>query len=206
MKAERELAKFLDRYFYTDRMFSKVKRNDDEVAQMEGSDIVVSIPDLEIQDAIVDEKAAIYYINKDLKTFVLELSFIDCSLQHRQGWFVNPDLTTEYYLMQWIKADVADPVMVNEQDVTEIECVLVSRRKLFDYFRDYGYDVERLNEISRKIRRDKSYRAPRAERFRFLCSGSLAEKPVNVLLDKDVYIRLSELHCLVRPDSGCSRL
>lgn len=132
MEAERELAKYLDKHLYTKDIFTKAERTDSASDQMEGSDIIVSIPSLNIQDAIVDEKASIYYINKDLKTFVLEISFLNRSYQIQEGWFINESLSTEYYLMQWIKANVADPWQVKENNITEIECVLVSKQKLKD--------------------------------------------------------------------------
>ena len=140
MEAERELAKFLDKHLYTKEIFTRSDRTDNAFTQIDGSDIIISIPSLGIKDAIVDEKASIYYINKDLRTFVLEISFLNRDYQIQKGWFVNDQLSTQYYLMQWIKANVADPRQVKEGNITEIECVLVSKKKLKDYFEREGYD------------------------------------------------------------------
>ena len=93
----------------TEGIFTRAERTDNAYTQIEGSDIILSIPSLNIQDAVVDEKASIYYINKDLRTFVLEISFLNRGYQIQEGWFVNDQLSTQYYLMQWIKANVADP-------------------------------------------------------------------------------------------------
>ena len=152
MEAERELAKFLDKHLYTKEIFTRSDRTDNAFTQIDGSDIIISIPSLGIKDAIVDEKASIYYINKDLRTFVLEISFLNRGYQIQKGWFVNDQLSTQYYLMQWIKANVADPRQVKEGNITEIECVLVSKKKLKDYFEREGYDKTRLIQLSQQMR------------------------------------------------------
>lgn len=127
MEAERELAKYLDKRLYTKDIFTRAERTDNATTQINGSDIILSIPSLGIMDAVVDEKASIYYINKNLRTFVLEVSFLNRGLHYCEGWFIDDNLSTDYYLMQWIKADVSDPWQVKEYNITEIECVLVSK-------------------------------------------------------------------------------
>ena len=152
MEAERELAKFLDKHLYTNSIFTRAERTDNASTQIDGSDIILSIPSLGIRDAVVDEKASIYYINKDLRTFVLEISFLNRGYQYNEGWFVDESLSTEYYLMQWIKANVADPWQVKENNITEIECVLISKAKLKEYFDNEGYDKAKLLQTAKKIR------------------------------------------------------
>ena len=200
MEAERELAKFLDKHLYTKDIFTRSDRTDNASTQIDGSDIIISIPSLGIRDAIVDEKASIYYINKDLRTFVLEISFLNRGYQIKEGWFVNDQLSTQYYLMQWIKANVADPWQVKEGNITEIECVLVSKKKLKDYFEREGYDKTRLIQLSQQMRASQQKMlAPSGKPYRFFFTQNLAEKPVNILLNKEEYIRLGEFHYFVKP-------
>lgn len=200
MEAERELAKFLDKHLYTKDIFTRSDRTDNASTQIDGSDIIISIPSLGIRDAIVDEKASIYYINKDLRTFVLEISFLNRGYQIQEGWFVNDQLSTQYYLMQWIKANVADPWQVKEGNITEIECVLVSKKKLKDYFEREGYDKTRLIQLSQQMRASQQKMlAPSGKPYRFFFTQNLAEKPVNILLNKEEYIRLGEFHYFVKP-------
>ncbi len=123
MEAERELAKFLDKHLYTNNIFTRSDRTDDSVTQVASSDIIPSVPSLGIKDAVVDEKASIYYINKDLRTLAQEMRATH-------------------------KTMIAPP--------------------------------------------DKPYR--------FYFTQKLAEKPVNILLNKEEYIRLSEFHYFVRPN------
>ncbi len=99
-----------------------------------------------------------------------------------------------------IKADIADPWMVKDHNIKEIECVLVSKKKLQKYFEEQGLTHEKLKEITEHMRKDSSYRAPYNPEFRFYYSPQLAEKPINILLNKEVYIRLGEFHYFVTPN------
>lgn len=203
MEAERELAKFLDKHLYTKDIFTHSERTDNASKQINGSDIIITIPSLGIKDAVVDEKASIYYINKNLRTFVLEVSFLNRSLHYNEGWFVDDSLSTEYYLMQWIKANVADPWQVKENNITEIECVLVSKAKLKAYFEAEGYNKEKLLQIAKEMREsNQKMIAPEGKPYRFYFTQKLAEKPVNILLNKEEYIRLGEFHYFVKPSDN----
>ena len=41
--------------------------------------------------------------------------------------------------------------------------------------------------------------APKGKPYRFYFTQKLAEKPVNILLNKEEYIRLGEFHYFVKP-------
>ena len=102
--------------------------------------------------------------------------------------------------MQWIKANIDDPWQVKENNITEIECVLVSKEKLKKYFENEGYSKERLIEIAQNMRNNnRKMIAPDDKPYRFFFTQNLAEKPVNILLNKEEYIRLSEFHDIIKP-------
>lgn len=79
MKVERELARFMDEHLYNDGRFSKAERTDSIEAQMSGSDIILSIPSIGVENIIVDEKGMTQYMDNPLPTFSLELSFMNYS-------------------------------------------------------------------------------------------------------------------------------
>lgn len=208
MDAERELAKFLDLHLYNNGIFQNVHRTDDPNSQMEGSDIIVSIPSLGLSNIIVDEKASIYYINKPLNTFVLELSFVNKQYHLQEGWFTNESLKTQYYLIQWIKANVENPRDVTAETITEIECVLVSKQKIYSFLSQFGYDKNALRMKAKEIRDkdidgsfEKSYDKP----FWFFFTKRLAEKPINLLLTKQAYFEICDMHFIVKP-TECIRI
>lgn len=203
MNVEQEVANYLDKYLYSRDMFTQAERTDDANNQINGSDIIISIPDKNLENIVVDEKAAIYYVNKNLQTFALELSFLNSGLHYSEGWFVNTNLATEYYLIQWLNADIDDPWQVKENNITEIECVLVSKAKLKEYFANEGYDKTKFLQIAQKMRAsNQTMIAPPGKPYRFYYTQKLAEKPVNLLLSKEEYIRLSEFHYFVRPNGN----
>ena len=105
--------------------------------------------------------------------------------------------------MQWIKANVADPWQVKENNITEIECVLVSKAKLKAYFASEGYSKEELLQTAQEMRAShQTMIAPTGKPYRFYFTQKLAEKPVNILLNKEEYIRLSEFHYFVKPNGN----
>ena len=87
MSAEGQLGIFLDRYLYSRleeagriRSFRRVR---DRSGQLRGTDVILTAP--EGGALRLDEKAQLYYLNRDLPTFAFELSFL---LQGKEvpGW------------------------------------------------------------------------------------------------------------------------
>lgn len=202
---EREIAKFLDKNLYAnDLLFSKSNRTDGKKEQIDGSDIVVSTADGKLDDAIVDEKVAARYANTDLNTFALELSFIGKQNNVHVGWFIDESKTTQYYLLGWITdADIPynpktkryDTDLIREDNINSMDWVLVSRQAIVEFLNEKGYDHAMLSELSNSIRqrgyvKTKDFVNEVAMRY----SDRYAEKPINILLTKDTYIKLSDYH------------
>ena len=55
-KVERSIASFLDKHFYNQSIFTDVHRCYNKEQQVKGTDIIVSIPSLGINKAVIDEK------------------------------------------------------------------------------------------------------------------------------------------------------
>lgn len=116
MEAERELAKFLDKHLYTKDIFTRANRTDNASTQIDGSDIILSIPSLGID------------------------------------------------------------------------------------FESEGYNKEKLLQIAQEMRvSHQTMIAPLGKPYRFYYTQKLAEQPVNILLNKEEYIRLGEFHFFVKP-------
>lgn len=141
MRVERELARFMDDYLYNDGRFTCVERTDSIEAQLSGSDIILSIPSLGINDIIVDEKGMTQYMDNPLPTFSLELSFLNYG-REITGWFVDDDKVTEYYMFIWPKAKVK--WNATYEDIIEVEYALVSKEAIRNYMADKGYTKEAL--------------------------------------------------------------
>ena len=108
--AEREVSKFLDKYFYNEHVDNFI-RFDDINHQFRGIDVKFSIN--ELKDTIVDEKAQIDYVNKHLPTFAFEIDFIDAGNNYRKGWFLDDSKQTQFYLLIWITSKKPYPLLTN---------------------------------------------------------------------------------------------
>ena len=60
---------------------------------------------------------------------------------------MSPDTITEYYLFQWLKADVDDYLNINEYNITEIEVMLVSKRDIINRLKEDGLTYNKVLEV-----------------------------------------------------------
>lgn len=203
MLVEREIAKFLDKHLYSDNtVFKQCLRTDDINQQLEGSDIIVTTINDDLNDAVVDEKVAVTQANKPLKTFALELSFIGRNKIKRCGWFIDKNKKTEYYLIGWInKADIPyntqkgkwETDLIREDNIKELEWALVSRKKIFDFLIERGWTLERIIKQEEKIRKNKSVKTKEfINDVSFRYSDAYIEKPINILLKRETYLNLAD--------------
>lgn len=104
MKAEQRLGEFMDTYFYSkletdNKGILKCERIIDKELQMNGIDVCIETINGKI---FLDEKAAIYYSNAMIPTFAFEINSIQTGhIEPVQGWFINDELQTQYYMLIW---------------------------------------------------------------------------------------------------------
>lgn len=202
MNVEREIAKFLDKNLYTQAIFSRHERTDNLDIQMQGSDIILSIPSKGIKDAVVDEKALTHYINSNLPTFALELDFLSSRGDVIQGWLLDNTKTTEYYLLQWIWANKQWNIVCD--DITKLRYLLVSRNKILQFLESQGLSSDVLMNKSKQIR--AKYKDTNTgvfidkqtgKDYWFYYSGQLAEKPINIVIRRKIYESLANLDGII---------
>lgn len=199
-KVEKSIASFLDKHFYNQSMFTDVHRCYNKEQQVKGTDIIVSIPSLGINKAIIDEKAAITKVNCDLRTFSLELWRKDRRGVGGLGWLMSPDIITEYYLFQWLKADVDDYLDINEHNITEIEVMLVPKKAITDRLKEDGLTYNKVLEVIELIKsgRGVEYLSSYKKEYWFYHSGYLVESPINILMKKELYKKLAVIHQIIK--------
>ena len=95
-KVGNEVTNFFEKFFYTRdevKDFYRYKLKDE---QFMGMDVRFSFG--ELKDIVVDEKAQLYYVNKDLPTFAFEVEYmLNGELKH--GWLIDKGKMTKYYLL-----------------------------------------------------------------------------------------------------------
>lgn len=140
-----------------------------------------------------DEKAAVKWSNKDLKTFALELKYINRAGNLHRGWFL--DTTQENNSYNFI---YTDKVRDNEGDfdyntftpdnIKEVTCYIVRKNKIKEYFSSIGWNEEKLLEKAREIRRTNGNCEMcdlNKDGLRFHFAKNLPEKCINVLISRN---------------------
>jgi len=197
-KAEFEVSKFLDKYFYP-KFYPNRERVSDKVNQLNGIDVIIDIP--EIGKVAVDEKAAVHYVNKGIPTFAFEVDFRLNTGELVEGWFLSKSKTTQYYLLIWVWADKDKGF--DYDDISKLEVILIDRFKVQKALLNYGMSENTINEISKTLRErniagvhHKDFSKP----FYFYLTSHLSENPLNIILKKDFLIQNSIHHSfIVRP-------
>lgn len=195
---EKIVAEYLDsKLYHREDIFDKILRTDDRENQLAGSDLLMTIERKNIFNSVVDEKAQLYYLKGGLPTFAFELSFLRYNGQRVGGWFIDQEKKTEYYMLLWLTAEEGFELI---EQIKMIEFVLISRKKIFDFLSQQGLDLRALNNKSiEAINSGQKYFEKSTERpYWFVNSNHLAEKPVNIVIKKEVLKKLSSIFGTVR--------
>ena len=152
MRAEQALSYFLDRNYYgrfvEEGKLKEFRRIEDVIVQKQGVDVIAAAAKA---SANIDEKAQLHYINNGLPTFALELDFL-LSGRVIDGWFLNDELKTTHYFFLWPNASTTDLATITSDSFTEVEGMMIPKRKMKSYFDGLGLDRARLKEMARSIR------------------------------------------------------
>lgn len=129
MQAESELARFLDVCFYSRLIdsgeLSSAQRITDIEMQREGIDVIAKKNGWQ---ALIDEKAHLYYINNGLPTFAFELGFL-LDGHETIGWFLNDELHTDRYFLLWPNATTSDLEHLTAKDFTLVYGLMIKKKK-----------------------------------------------------------------------------
>ena len=151
-----------------------------------------------------DEKVASRFANRNLETFSLELSFLGKNGAKRCGWLLDETKKTEYYLLGWIiEANIPyledkkryDTNQIDRNNIKKLQWALVKRDKIVKFLEKKGWTIEKLAKQDEKIRK-QGYVTTKEfiDDISFRYSDAYIEKPINLLLKKETYIKLSELN------------
>jgi hypothetical protein len=197
-EAESEVAKFLDRNFYPAHVKNFIRYKDIS-NQMAGID--VQFDHNNISNMLVDEKAAVHYVNKDLPTFAFEINFLLSNGQLVDGWFYDKNKFTQYYLLAWLWAK-KDAGFIAEE-ITQIDLIIINRKRIVDMLSENGLTHQKAIELSGEIRQKNepgAYYKNSSNPFYFFYSPQLAEKPINIIITKKELIKLSVARHLIKPE------
>lgn len=219
IKKAQTVNEYMDKYYYS--TLSAIE-NTIVVRSESGSDLDFAGCDLVIiKDGkvnMVDEKAAINYMHKDLGTFALEISYLKDGVE-KEGWLIDEDKKTEAYILIWPRAlgksnvdnyEAYDNITVDE--ISYLECMYIKRSDILKELDSYGLSVERLKKITRMIRNSEvqsnngryyfRYKnsGKKCETMWFTISKGLSEEPINLVCKKYILNKLSQYYRHVNRD------
>ena len=198
MAAEQELASFLDSYLYKPLLeegrFTSIKRIEEVEMQLKGVDVEATT---NTRVARIDEKAQLYYINKNLPTFAFELQFLK-DAQTYTGWLLNPELLTNYYLLIWPMATTDKVRDLKKDDFTELDALMISRRKIHDFLDKNGFTCDILIHTADQLRQQGRLGKVKTKRSGIYYYVSdpqkYAESPINLVIGKNHLLQLADAH------------
>lgn len=198
---EKVMAQFLDEHFYKKIGYTWRERVTDRERQVKGLDVILK-RDGKVYN--IDEKAAIRYTN-GLNTFALELSFLNRKGNRVDGWLIDEKKVNDYFVFVWINK-IEGELIENVDSFKEVEVALVSKEKIMIYLESLGWDVDKLLIKDERIRDgiDDNLGDIRKNGCKFSYSERLFEKPINILLPKQAYIKIADEHKIIMKSSRYS--
>jgi hypothetical protein len=147
---------------------------------------------------LVDEKAAVHFVNKNIPTFAFEVDFAGIDGKLKDGWLFDEKKETQFYLLSWIQATKARNF--TSEDILQLEVVLIDRLKIIALLKRFGLDKNRANEISKELRTKCQFGQSHKNSttpFYFYFTEHLIEKPINIVVRKNALIKLAALHKII---------
>lgn len=186
---EKVMGEFLDKYFYNENIEGTITRIKDRRLQVKGVDVVIDDGDVKFY---IDEKAAIRYVG--LKTFALELSFINRQGDINTGWLLDNTKINDYFLFVWIN-ELNGTEIKDISSIKNVDVALVSKASIFRHLNSLGWNKNNLLEKDHRIRNnDNEYMGNiLKDKCKFSFSNHLVEKPINILLPKETYMEIADL-------------
>ena len=144
----------------------------------------------------IDEKAQLYYINANLPTFAFELGFLGQNGQVKQGWFVNNSLDTNMYMLIYPFANTEDLSTIEYSSFEKLDCILISKKALWNELIKNGLSYEYLLEETKKMRESgqvgRKY-LPNIDwcYLNFSDPDKYTETPINLVIRKEKLLELA---------------
>lgn len=189
---------FLDTKLYP-YFTQKFKRINDTGKQIQGIDCAYKTIN-NIRYAC-DEKAAVKWTNKKLKTHAFELQFINSAGNLQKGWFLAENQINNSYNLIYtdrINDDEGDfdYFSFTEDQIRELHSYIVMKSKIKQYLFSLGLTEEQMLEKCKEIRETDGkcdMGDIDTDGYRFSFSKQLPEKPINILIDRTMLDSLSDI-------------
>lgn len=193
-KGEKIISNFLDEHFYS--TCEDFHRVNDKTRQIKGVDTTFVKNGFQY---VCDEKAALKYVNKNLQTFSMELSFLNSANELSIGWLLDTKKINNSFLFCWIDKAVNNVLSISN-DILMMEIALVKRNAIVNYLSSIGWTLEKLFIKCEKIRNNPYEICGDLynNEVKFSKSFHLQEKPINVLIKRKKLIEISDYNKILK--------
>lgn len=207
MSAEAQLACFLDTYLYSRfpqaDAFSRIERMHNKAEQLAGVDVRFTGKDGSVYD--VDEKAQLYYLNKDLPTFAFEIQFLRDG-RETIGWLCNDSLKTDLYLLVWPFATQDTPRDIRWDQFTKADCLLIQKKRLLAMLEKDGLTIKRMQQDAAQFRKAGHIGKATVDGVRgvyYFASDpkKYREAPINIVVTKDRLLSIAQRRYIVTKEN-----
>ena len=203
-KGEKIIGQYLDKYFYP-TWTKDITRNTERETQIQGVDLTVTSKDN--IEYVIDEKATLWYANKDLETFAQEITSCYTGENNPKrgveynGWAISNTLNN-YYVFVWIPECKTTGEVVNINDIITTDIALVKKEDMYSWYHKKGLTGNTLKEKSDELRKtvklgindywnyvsgcNKSSLDKNG--YKFHINTKTEENSVNILIKKDILI------------------
>lgn len=187
LNKEEKINQFLVDEFFRENLKSTEPIKDLQ-QQFKGIDIIC-------EDNIkVDLKSALTRMDGSLNTFCLELCFKNVKGKYQKGWFLNNQLETDYYSFNYF-INKNGSYYTDNDNILFSELIIVNRKYLKDFVRQY-YTKE-IIEVIKDLIFTETQKYKINDDLTINQSLNLNEKPVNLLINKNRLIELSDIHVII---------
>ena len=203
VRFEKEVGKFLDKYFYP-KIDTSFKRVESLEEQYQGIDVYIG-------NCAIDEKVACHYVNSDLPTFAFEISYINRGEYLQDGWLLDDKLKTDVYLLMWVYTEkfpfvkqtwngnfyITEKTIIYEsltaEEISSIDCCILSKANLLNYLESINLTKDKLRDLSAYMRENKKKIYEISSNLRLQSSSNLVEYPVNLIISKNILKTISNV-------------
>ncbi len=205
MQAASELSIFLDRCFYSRLIkrgeLTSAQRIIDREMQLKGVDVIVS---KNHSQAFIDEKAQLYYINKNIPTFAFELEFL-LKGQETIGWFLNDSLLTDRYFLLWPNSTTSDLNCLTAKEFTLVHGLMVKKMSVRQYLENIGISKQYLLTKIKQLRKTgmigKIPSGISGVYYYISDPQRYAESPINIVISKKILEGIASASFSITPSA-----
>ena len=179
--AEHHLGTFMNWYLYGPLgvNYNRITAKADQLA---GTDVRIYT---ENGDINIDEKASLYYMNRNLGTFAFELEYV-ARKKRKAGWLYNENLVTTHYMIIYPESDGTELAHIKASSFTGATCYLISKNAIHDYLEPFKEEIENTATMMFNNNFSGRHNPCPGNGFTVFRSAQLKEKPINVLIDREI--------------------